>query len=117
MTHDSVAFEETKGGLTERRLRGLMPALRFGRKPEGGRPDSAGNARTAAAAMLVAFALVALFSSQGIRHFTRDLPGNALTDLLVNGADEWHGLMVRLGPAQVQPAVRERFERIRDFRW
>lgn len=117
MAHDSVAFEETKGGFLARRLRGLVPAFRFGRKAEGGNPDSAGNARTAAAAMLVAFALVALFGSQGIRHFTRDLPGNAMTDLLVNAADEWHGFMVRLGPAQAQPAVRQGFERIRDFRW
>ena len=117
MTHDSVAFEETKDGFKESRLRGLAPALRFGRKAEGRRPDSAANARTAAVAMLVAFALFALFGSQGIRHFTRDLPGNALTDVLVNAADEWHDLMARLGPAQLQPAVRQRFERIRDFRW
>ena len=58
-----------------------------------------------------------MFDSQGARHFTRDLPGNAFTDILVNAADEWHGLMVRLGPAQVGPAVRDQFERVRHVGW
>ena len=44
-------------------------------------------------------------------------PGNAFTDVLVRGADRWHTLMEELGPAQVGPAVREGFGRIRDIRW
>ncbi len=115
--HESVAFEETRTGLFDRAFGGRWPAIRFRRTPDGKIPDSAANARSAAFAMLIAFALFALFDSQGIRHFSRDLPGNAFTDLLVNAADKWHGLMVRLGPAQVQPAVRQNFERIRDFGW
>jgi len=98
--------------------RSLLPALRrFTRRSEFGKPDSAANARNAAAAMLIAFAVFLLFESEGIRHFTRDLPGNAVTDIMVQSADRWHKLMQRLGPAQVQPAIREVFERIRATRW
>lgn len=78
-----------------------------------GNEDSSDNARKAAAAMLIAFALFAVFYSQGATHFARNLPGNALTDILVNTADAWHGLMEELGPARLAPAVREAFERLR----
>ncbi|MCF8477711.1 MAG: hypothetical protein K9G60_11835 [Pseudolabrys sp.] len=117
MAHESVAFEETKRNFWDRPSRSLLPVRRFGRPAEGTTPDSAGNARTAAAAMLIAFAIFALFNSQGIRHFTRDLPGNAFTDILVNKADQWHGLMQRLGAAKLAPAVKGRFDRLRDIRW
>lgn len=117
MAHESVAFEDSKRGFWDRPSRSLLPVRRFARPAEGSKPDSAGNARSAAIAMLIAFALFALFDSEGIRHFTRDLPGNAATDALVDVADEWHGLMERLGPAQVGPAVREQFERLHDLQW
>ena len=117
MAHESVAFEETKQNFWDRPSRSLLPALRFGRTVEGKTPDSAGNARSAAAAMLIAFAIFALFDSQGIRHFSRDLPGNAFTDILVNKADQWHGLMQGLGTAKLAPAVKDRFDRLRDIRW
>lgn len=117
MNHESVAFEDSKRGFWERPSRSLNPVLRFGRPAEGNKPDSAGNARTAAIAMLVAFAVFALFDSEGIRHFSRDLPGNDFTDLLVNAADQWHGLMKHLGPAQAGPAVRTQFERLHDLQW
>jgi len=117
MANESVAFEDSKRGFWDRRSRSLEPARRFARSAEGKAPDSASNARTAAAAMLIAFALFALFNTQGIRHFARDLPGNAFTDLLVDAADKWHGMMERAGPAQVGPAVREQFERLRGLNW
>ena len=63
--------------------------------------------------MLVAFALFTLFELEGIRHFTRDLPGNAVTDVMVRGADRWHALMEDLGPARLEPAVRDGFDRVR----
>ena len=99
--------------------RSLLPPLRrFARSAEvGAKPNSAVNARSAAGAMLIAFAVFVVFESEGIRHFSRDLPGNAATDLMVQAADRWHALMERLGPAHVQPAVREQFEQIRDIRW
>jgi len=75
------------------------------------------NARKATAAMLVAFALFAVFYSEGATRFARDLPGNALTDVLVNTADTWHRLMEDLGPARLAPAVREAFERSHSLSW
>ena len=117
MANESVAFEDTKREFWERPSRSLLPVRRFARPAEGGTPDSAGNVRNAAAAMLIAFALFALFDSEGIRHFSRDLPGNAFTDRLVNIADRWHGLMQWLGPAHLGPAVRDTFEQLRDLPW
>ena len=80
-------------------------------------PGTAATARYAARAMLVAFAVVLLFNSEGTARFARDLPGNAATDVLVDAADRWHGLMQRLGPARLGPAVRDAFARIHDLRW
>ena len=117
MANESVAFEETKEGFWEKPSRSLLPVRRFGRPAEGTTPDSAGNARSAAMAMLIAFAIFGLFDSQGMRHFSRDLPGNAFTDILVNVADEWHAAMTRLGPAQAAPAIRAYFEQLREIRW
>jgi hypothetical protein len=98
--------------------RSLLPPLRrFARPAEGAKPNSAANARNTAGAMLIAFALFFVFESEGVRHFTRDLPGNAATDLMVQAADRWHALMERLGPARVQPAVRDVFEHLRHIRW
>jgi len=120
MVDETLAYRETKTRwFWSRPSRSLLPVRRRFARPaeEKGMPDSAGNARRAAGAMLIAFALFLVFESEGLRHFTRDLPGNAFTDVLVYGADRWHGLMERLGPAQVEPAVREVLERIRYIRW
>ena len=102
--------------------RRLEPIRRIGRAKTAAEkaaddPESMANVRGAAVAMLVAFALFALFESEGIRHFTRDLPGNAVTDVLVRGADRWHALMEDLGPARLEPTVRDGFDRIRQIRW
>ena len=97
--------------------RSLRPVRRVGRTKAAADPESTSNARGAAIAMLVAFTLFALFESEGVRHFTRDLPGNAFTDVLVRGADHWHTLMQELGPARVQPAVRDGFDCIRHIQW
>lgn len=79
--------------------------------------ESRTNARKAATAMLTASALFAVFYSQGAAHFARNLPGNALTDVLVDTADAWHSLMDDLGPARLAPAVHDVFERLRDLSW
>jgi len=86
-------------------------------RPAGqkGLPDSTGNARGGAGTMLIAFALFLVFKSEG--RFTRDLRGNAFTDMLVYNADRWNGLMKWLGQARIQPAVREVLERVRAIRW
>ncbi|MEJ2378286.1 MAG: hypothetical protein P8Y71_23845, partial [Pseudolabrys sp.] len=82
--------------------RSLLPVPRLAkREAEQARvPDTAANARTAGAAMLIAFTIFLVFESEGLRHFTRDLPGNAVTDVMVEAADSWHALMERLGPAR-----------------
>jgi hypothetical protein len=102
---------------TERRqpLRSLRRIGRLDRPPEAKAPDTNANVRAAGFAMLIAFALMALFNSGGLRSFTRDLPGNWLTDELVMRADQWHELMVALGPAQARPAVRNLFDSFREI--
>ncbi len=119
MVDETVSYRETNKNFWRWPSRSLLPVPRLAKRQaeDARRPDSAGNARSAAAAMLVAFALFTLFESEGIRHFTRDLPGNAVTDVMVRGADRWHALMLRLGPARVAPAVRDAFERLRQARW
>ncbi len=115
MVDETLAYPERKKSFWQRRSRSLQPAPAQAR--EAGTDDSAVQARRAAVAMLVAFALFALFDSRGIRAFVRDLPGNAVTDTLVTAADGWHTLMQRLGPAALAPAVRERFDRWREVKW
>ncbi|HEU5018178.1 MAG TPA: hypothetical protein VFT69_09425, partial [Pseudolabrys sp.] len=96
--------------------RSLEPIRRIGRKTATSDPASMANVRNTAVIMVIAFALFALFESEGIRHFARNLPGNAFTDILVRDADRWHALMERLGPAQVGPAVRDAFDWLRGIR-
>lgn len=120
MVDDTLAYRETRARwFWSRPSRSLQPVLRRFARPaeQNGAPGSARNARSAAGAMLIAFAVFLLFQSEGLQRFTRDLPGNAFTDMLVEGADRWHHLMERLGTAQVQPAVRDLFEHIRSIRW
>lgn len=114
---DEVFFPPYRNRARHWVSRSLERVRRIGRTNAAADPESMANARGAAIAMLVAFALFALFQSQGIRHFTRDLPGNAFTDVLVRGADRWHALMEELGPARVEPAVRDGFDWIRHIRW
>ncbi len=114
---DEVFFPPYRSRARHWVSRSLEPIRRIGRAKAADDPETMANVRGAAIAMLIAFALFALFESQGIRHFTRDLPGNAFTDVLVGGADRWHALMVDLGPARVERAVRDGFDRIRHIRW
>lgn len=118
MVGETVTYRENKN-FWRWPSRSMLPVPRLAmRAAEGASaPDSTANARAAAGAMLIAFALFLVFESEGLRHFTRDLPGNTVTDVMVSAADRWHGLMERLGPAQVQPAVRGVFERVREIRW
>jgi hypothetical protein len=95
-----------------------LPAVRatFWRAPAIG-TDTAANVGVAIRTMAVAFAVFALFGSSEMRHAARNLPGNAVSDVLVEGADRWHLLMQRLGPALVQPVVHNAFDKLRDKRW
>ena len=91
--------------------------IRFTRPSAGQRSDTAANVRSVALTIAVAVALLAVFNTSEMRSFARDLPGNAVTDVLVAGADRWHALMLALGPARLRPAVREMFSTIRAARW
>ena len=119
MVDQTLFYRETQKNFWRWPSRSLLPVPRLAKRAaeQGRTPDTAGNVRTAAAAMLIAFAIFLVFESDGLRHFTRDLPGNAVTDRLVEAADNWHALMRRLGPARLQPAVRETFDRVREIRW
>jgi hypothetical protein len=97
--------------------RGLRSIRRFGRPAQGEVATTRSNVRTAAIAMVIAIALFAVFGSNGMRQFSRDLPGNRLTDVLVNGADRWHALMLQTGPAHVGPLIREAFSRLQSATW
>jgi hypothetical protein len=116
MVDESVSYRETKT-FWRWPSRSLLPRPAKRAAEDARKPDSIANVRAAAFAMLIAFAIFLVFESEGLRHFTRDLPGNHITDVLVSAADRWHALMQRLGPARVQPAVREVFDRIREIHW
>jgi hypothetical protein len=87
------------------------------RRQEQEETNTTVNVRAATLAMVTAFALFGLFGTQGMRQFSRDLPGNALTDMLVSAADRWHALMLDLGPAKLEPSIRGAIERARALRW
>jgi len=91
--------------------------IRFTRPSAGHRSDTAANVRSVVLAMAVAAMLLAVFNSSELRVFARDLPGNAVTDMLVAGADRWHALMLDLGPARLRPAVRDTFSAVRSAGW
>lgn len=97
--------------------RSLRHIRRVGRPPEGETPDSASNARTAAGVMAVAALLLAVFASNELRLFARDLPANNFTDRIVYLTDDWHELMIELGPARVRGHVREAFDALREVKW
>ena len=119
MVDETFSYRETKKRFWRWPSRSLLPVPRLAKREaeKAAAPDTAGNARSAARAMLIAFAMFLVFESEGLRHFTRDLPGNAVTDVMVEAADRWHALMLRLGPAHVAPAVWDAFERLREARW
>lgn len=76
-----------------------------------------GCVRTASIAMTIALGLMALFNSDELRSWSRDLPDNAVSDRLIVFADRWHDAMLALGPARVRPALRDVFEAARALRW
>lgn len=84
---------------------------------EGAAPETMRNVRRAGVAMLVAFALMAIFNSSGLSSWARDLPPGWIADEAVAAADAWHALMIELGPASVQPALRDAVEFARKRSW
>lgn len=101
---------------------GYRPALperlwrRILRAPAKG-DETFANVDVAIRTMTIAAAVFALFGSAEMRHAARNLPGNVVSDVLVEASDRWHIMMQRLGPALVEPAVRDAFDALRDKRW
>ena len=79
--------------------------------------DTIANVRAALIAMLIATAMMALMNSGELASYSRDLPGNRLSDELVFRADQWHDAMTATGPGRVRPWLREHFEAVRETRW
>ncbi|MCW5771568.1 MAG: hypothetical protein KIT16_08040, partial [Rhodospirillaceae bacterium] len=57
--------------------------------------------------------VLGLFNAQGLEKWAERLPESPVTYYAIVGAQEWKGLMDRLGPADVFAAVRRAF---REFR-
>ncbi len=108
-----MSYERRRSRVTVRRF----GRIRLGRSSAGSNHDTGANVRSVALAMAIAAILLAVFNSSEMRAFARDLPINSFTDVLVEGADEWHALMLDLGPAQLRPIVREAFSTIRSATW
>jgi hypothetical protein len=79
--------------------------------------ETMANVGVAIRAMMIAVLVFMLCGSAEMRHAARNLPGDAVSDLLVEAADGWHLMMQRLGPALIEPAVRNAFDSLRDKRW
>lgn len=67
--------------------------------------------------MLVAAAVLLVFNSAGLRSWARGLPGNAVTDVLVEAADRWHGIMQRVGFATAMDVVQDAVAEFREQPW
>jgi hypothetical protein len=106
MTTESVGHVAAQERLERRLLRA----------PAAG-DETAANAGVAIRAMMIAAMVFALFGSAEMRHAARNLPGDTLSDMLVEAADGWHLMMQRLGPALAEPVVRDAFDSLRDKRW
>ncbi|MGE0564020.1 MAG: hypothetical protein AB7O50_05845 [Pseudolabrys sp.] len=117
MANDIFTYEATDAPALPRArpFTGLLH--RVWRSPEGRTVDTPSNVRVATRAMLIAFAMFALFGSQNMRHAARDLPGNAASDLLVNAADRWHNTMLALGPAHARNHARDMLDKFRMAQW
>jgi hypothetical protein len=73
--------------------------------------------RKGVTSMLVAAAVLLVFNSAGLRSWARGLPGNAATDVLVEVADGWHGMMRRAGLTAATAAVQDAVAAFRDQEW
>jgi hypothetical protein len=104
---------------TLRGLRHRKPG-RVGRAAEA--PDAVESAtrqsvRKGAVSMLVAATMLLVFNSGGLRTWARGLPGNAATDMLVEGTDRWHVMMQRAGMTKAITAVQDAVAAFRDQGW
>ncbi|MCW5774480.1 MAG: hypothetical protein KIT16_22740 [Rhodospirillaceae bacterium] len=79
--------------------------------------ETRANVRYAGGVMAVAFALMLVFNSSGLKSYARDLPDGWVADTLIVQADRWHALMQAIGPAKFRPAIHELLEALRNADW
>lgn len=119
MSHDILSYRaaDTAALAKPQAQTGLWQRIRRG--PEAGdkAAETRANVRVAIGAMLIAFAIFALFGSADMRHAARNLPGNAVSDVMVDAADHWHAAMERLGPAKLRDIVRNAIDDFRMAQW
>jgi hypothetical protein len=68
-------------------------------------------ASTFATILVVTLAMLLVFNSAGLDRWTRELPPGVVNAWLAARAAEWHGRMVRLGPARLYEAARHALDR------
>jgi hypothetical protein len=119
MSHEALSYRaaDTAALPKPRLATNLWQRIRRG--PEAGNKaaETRANVRVAVGAMLIAFAIFALFGSADMRHAARNLPGNAVSDVMVDAADRWHAAMERLGPAKLRDIVRNAIDDFRMAQW
>lgn len=69
----------------------------------------AGRAGDALKIGVAAVALLLIFNSGGLARWTQALPSSTTNAWIAERANDWHRLMVRLGPGAVFEEVRERY--------
>jgi hypothetical protein len=119
MSHDILSYRaaDTAALPKPQGTSGLWQRIKRG--PEAGNKaaETRANVRVAIASMLIAFAIFALFGSADMRHAARNLPGNAVSDVMVDAADRWHAAMERLGPAKLRDTMRNAIDDFRMAQW
>lgn len=67
--------------------------------------------------MLVACAVLLVFNSAGLQTWSRNLPGNAVTDQLADQADQWHDVMSQIGVATPKAILQSTVTEMREAEW
>jgi hypothetical protein len=119
MSHDILSYRaaDTAALAKPQAQTGLWQRIRRGPETGNKATETRANVRVAIGAMLIAFAIFALFGSADMRHAARNLPGNAVSDVMVDAADRWHAAMERLGPAKLRDIVRNAIDDFRMAQW
>jgi hypothetical protein len=98
-------------------LRGEARRRDASRAAKGEQPPTNANVRGAGLVIAIAFVLMAVLNSSGLKSWARDLPEGWLADELVLRADQWHARMVAWGPGRLRPAIRGMLDSLRELRW
>lgn len=100
-----------------RRRERIRPATEIPEPTDEEKRTTWRNVRRTAVAMLVAALVLAVFNSDGLSVWARNLPGHPVSDRIVYAADQWHELMQTLGPARISQTVRDFVQDLRYQGW